>query len=219
MRLLLIMGRSVADSLLPRLKEDGVFVEVVPVALPLVAVLLATHVRPVLAQGRLVTLGALIEYGVSALFGLVTMLAGFIGRVSSASDLGGGDGVRVGFEDLLARLAWLGVLGVAGFVVLRVYLGAYVTPKPRPPCLPSSPPFAAFTTNASQGDNISSACAMDSCFAWFTTSVGTPIQPRNVNRTFTALLKRAGLPHIRVHDMRHTAASLMLFGRRGTPET
>ena len=27
MRLLLIMGRSVADSLLPRLKEDGVFVD------------------------------------------------------------------------------------------------------------------------------------------------------------------------------------------------
>lgn len=44
----------------------------------------------------------------------------------------------------------------------------------------------------------------------FTTSLGTPIEPRNYKRSFDAALKRAGLEHIRIHDMRHTAASLLL---------
>jgi integrase len=44
----------------------------------------------------------------------------------------------------------------------------------------------------------------------FTSTVGTAIDPRNVNRQFDALLSKAGLRHIRVHDARHTAAVLML---------
>jgi integrase len=44
----------------------------------------------------------------------------------------------------------------------------------------------------------------------FTTNNGTPIHPRNLLRDFRILLKDAGLPQIRFHDLRHTAASLML---------
>jgi integrase len=44
----------------------------------------------------------------------------------------------------------------------------------------------------------------------FTTSLGTPIHPRNLLRDFKKLLRDAGLPTIRFHDLRHTAASLML---------
>jgi integrase len=44
----------------------------------------------------------------------------------------------------------------------------------------------------------------------FTTSNGTPIHPRNLLRDFKILLRNAGLPAIRFHDLRHTAASLML---------
>lgn len=44
----------------------------------------------------------------------------------------------------------------------------------------------------------------------FTTQFGTPIDPRNVNRWFDALCKRAGVPRVRVHDLRHTCASLLL---------
>lgn len=44
----------------------------------------------------------------------------------------------------------------------------------------------------------------------FPSTVGTPINPRNVLRTFRNLLDDAGLPKIRFHDLRHTAASLML---------
>jgi Site-specific recombinase XerD len=44
----------------------------------------------------------------------------------------------------------------------------------------------------------------------FTSQVGTPIEPRNLNRTFDALLKNAKMPRIRFHDCRHTAATLLL---------
>jgi integrase len=44
----------------------------------------------------------------------------------------------------------------------------------------------------------------------FTTPIGTPIEPRNDFREFRKLLARAGLPPVRLHDLRHTAASLLL---------
>jgi len=43
-----------------------------------------------------------------------------------------------------------------------------------------------------------------------TTPRGTPIDPRNANRQFGEFLRRNDMPHIRVHDLRHTAASLLL---------
>ncbi len=44
----------------------------------------------------------------------------------------------------------------------------------------------------------------------FTTKIGTPIEPRNVERAFAEILKAAGLPRVRIHDLRHTAATLLL---------
>jgi integrase len=45
----------------------------------------------------------------------------------------------------------------------------------------------------------------------FTTNTGGPINPSNLRqRSLTPLLKRAGLPHIRFHDLRHTCATLLL---------
>ena len=44
----------------------------------------------------------------------------------------------------------------------------------------------------------------------FTTTVGTPLDPRNVTRQFQKLLAQAGLPHQRFHDLRHACASLLL---------
>jgi integrase len=52
----------------------------------------------------------------------------------------------------------------------------------------------------------------------FTTGIGTPLDAQNiVNRHFKPLLKRAGLPSIRWHDLRHTYATLLLA--RGTHPT
>ncbi|WP_258044140.1 tyrosine-type recombinase/integrase [Streptomyces sp. SM11] len=42
----------------------------------------------------------------------------------------------------------------------------------------------------------------------FTTKNGTPIEPRNLNRSFEALSVRAGVRKVRFHDPRHTCASL-----------
>lgn len=44
----------------------------------------------------------------------------------------------------------------------------------------------------------------------FPSSAGTPLTASNIRRDFRKLLKASGLPKIRFHDLRHTAASLML---------
>ena len=45
----------------------------------------------------------------------------------------------------------------------------------------------------------------------FASTIGTSLDPSNlVARSFKPLLKRAGLPDIRFHDLRHTCATLLL---------
>lgn len=45
----------------------------------------------------------------------------------------------------------------------------------------------------------------------FPNTIGKPMNPSNlVHREFTPLLQRVGVPHIRFHDLRHTAATLLL---------
>jgi integrase len=43
----------------------------------------------------------------------------------------------------------------------------------------------------------------------FTTKNGTPLEPRNVNRAFESLCRRAGVRPIRLHDLRHSCATLL----------
>jgi site-specific recombinase XerD len=45
------------------------------------------------------------------------------------------------------------------------------------------------------------------CFA---STIGTPLEPRNVNRTFEALRKTAGLEWLHLHDLRHAFATFLL---------
>ncbi|MEU8842974.1 tyrosine-type recombinase/integrase [Streptomyces roseus] len=44
----------------------------------------------------------------------------------------------------------------------------------------------------------------------FTTPTGTPLDPANLTRRFRSFLNRAGLRHIRFHDLRHSTATLLL---------
>ncbi len=44
----------------------------------------------------------------------------------------------------------------------------------------------------------------------FPSSVCPPLLGGNLNRALKELLKRAGLPEIRFHDLRHTCATLLL---------
>jgi integrase len=44
----------------------------------------------------------------------------------------------------------------------------------------------------------------------FATALGTPIEPRNLNRHFEGVRLRAGYSTVRLHDFRHTVVSLLL---------
>ena len=43
----------------------------------------------------------------------------------------------------------------------------------------------------------------------FTSTIGTPLEPRNATRSFKALLARAGLPNIQFHDLRRGCISFL----------
>lgn len=44
----------------------------------------------------------------------------------------------------------------------------------------------------------------------FTSEVGTPYQPANLHKQFKKHLDTAGLPPIRLHELRHTASSFLV---------
>jgi len=44
----------------------------------------------------------------------------------------------------------------------------------------------------------------------FATPTGTPIEPRNFHRKHTAILEKAGLKHVRLHDLRHYVESSII---------
>ncbi|WP_253259752.1 tyrosine-type recombinase/integrase [Subtercola boreus] len=46
----------------------------------------------------------------------------------------------------------------------------------------------------------------------FTYENGRPLRPAHISRTFETLVERSGLPHMRLHDLRHEHASLLLSG-------
>ena len=48
------------------------------------------------------------------------------------------------------------------------------------------------------------------CGLLFPSTVGTAMSNRNVIRHFKLMLKRAGLPEIRFHDLRHSCATLLI---------
>jgi hypothetical protein len=104
----------------------GNFIGLDHIAFPLLAVLLATHIRPVVGRAKLITLVALIEYAVSAFFGIIFGL--LIGFANTA-----GDSARNAFEGLLVHVAYSGVLAIAAYAVFRLWQGMYHVPKPTNP--------------------------------------------------------------------------------------
>jgi len=43
----------------------------------------------------------------------------------------------------------------------------------------------------------------------FTSTVGTPLEPRNVSRAWDAVRREADLPNLRFHDLRHSCATIL----------
>ncbi|MCM0674970.1 hypothetical protein NCC78_09745 [Micromonospora phytophila] len=94
------------------------------VVLPVLAVLLATHVRPVVPKAKLITQVALGEYAASAVLGGLTFLIWTVGRLAEGE-------VLDAFLGLLTRVAWLAVFAVAAFVVYRIWRTLYHVPRPK----------------------------------------------------------------------------------------
>ncbi len=44
----------------------------------------------------------------------------------------------------------------------------------------------------------------------FTRSNGQPMLPGTISHTFVKIARKAGFPHLRLHDLRHTHATLVL---------
>ncbi|MGK5675826.1 hypothetical protein ACSNOB_23640 [Micromonospora sp. URMC 106] len=101
------------------------FVGLEAVVLPVLAVLLATHVRPPAAKAKLITQVALAEYALSALFGVLTLLIWTVDRLAEGEILDS-------FLGLLTRAAWLALLALAAFVVFKIWRTLYHVPKPKP---------------------------------------------------------------------------------------
>lgn len=101
------------------------FVGFPAIALPLLAVLLATHIHPVLPQARTITVAAAVEYAVSGVFAVIALLGWLIGGLVEAQ-------VRAVFTGLLVRVAFLSIFAVAAFAVFRIWRTLYHVPRPKP---------------------------------------------------------------------------------------
>lgn len=101
------------------------FFGILAIGLPLLAVLLATHIQPPVGRAKVITIGALVEYAVSTLFGVIALLAWLIGSLVDARILDA-------FTGLLVRVAYLAIFGIAVFAVFTVWRTLYYVPKPKP---------------------------------------------------------------------------------------
>ncbi|MGI5212219.1 hypothetical protein [Plantactinospora sp. CA-290183] len=128
----LLLFAAVIDLLVPNSDDytdrarytAGSFIGLTAIVLPVLAVLLATHVQPPVPRAKVITVAALAEYGVSAFFGLITIFPWLIDTLAEAR-------FKDFFLTLLSRTALVALFGVAAFVVYRVWRTLYHVPKPK----------------------------------------------------------------------------------------
>jgi hypothetical protein len=82
--------------------------------LPMLALLLATHVAPMVRRALVILIVVLVQYGVSAFFGMITFFGGFAYDLRSP---------RTTLEGLLERVVWLGLLVLVCIVAVRAWIG------------------------------------------------------------------------------------------------
>ncbi|MEU1889254.1 hypothetical protein ABZ491_27675 [Micromonospora rifamycinica] len=104
--------------------EFFAFVGTESTVLPLLAVLLVTHLAPVSGRAKQFTQLALGEYAFAALFGVLTFLIWLVGRLAEAE-------VLDALLGMLTRAAWLAIFGLAAYVVFRIWRTLYHVPKPQ----------------------------------------------------------------------------------------
>ena len=115
------------------------FINIETTLFPLAAVLLTTLVRPQSSSARLISLVALIEYGVGGALGL---LFGFLfGLINTASAEYNGGGMAA-FESFLYDVGYLAVYAIAAYAVFQIWRNMFNTPKPAgQPGMYGQPPF------------------------------------------------------------------------------
>ncbi|MEV2240035.1 hypothetical protein [Micromonospora sp. NPDC049891] len=101
------------------------FIGIEAVVLPVLAVLLATHLAPTVGRAKLITQVALIEYAVSAVLGGLTLLIWVVGRLAEAQ-------LFDAMTGLLTRVAWVALFAVAAYLVWSVWQRLYHVPRPKP---------------------------------------------------------------------------------------
>jgi hypothetical protein len=89
-------------------------------AMPVLAVLLVGYVAPALPSARLISLVALIEYGVAVVLGLLTLLIGLPAMMSGVNSAHGGLGA---LRYLVTGAGELILISIAAYVVLRALTG------------------------------------------------------------------------------------------------
>ncbi|PMR57775.1 hypothetical protein C1A38_28130 [Verrucosispora sp. ts21] len=100
------------------------FIGLEAVVLPVLAVLLATHIAPAVPRAKLITQVALVEYAVSAVLGGLTLLIWTVGRLAEAQ-------IFDALTGMLTRAAWVALFGVAAYVVWSIWRRLYHVPRPK----------------------------------------------------------------------------------------
>ena len=118
-------------------------------------------------------------------------------------------------------LRWVDLDLDAGFVTVRAGLqrvaGRLVLVEPKTPKSRrtiAAPPIVVAALRAHRSrqlqDRLAAGAAWQDLDFVFCTQTGGPLDSRNVTRDFQRSLAKAGLPHMRFHDLRHSCASLLL---------
>lgn len=94
------------------------FVDLYTVAFPLVAVLIATQIAPVLAGSKLFALIALAEYAAVLFFGAITFLIGLGYAFTTVDNLNESIGA---LGHIVFAVFELGIAAMSGYAVLRVF--------------------------------------------------------------------------------------------------
>jgi hypothetical protein len=95
------------------------FVGLYTIALPLLAVLIASQISPMLTQAKLMAAIAVLEYLAAVLFGALAYLLGII---QAFDYVDGARGALMALRYLVMDAAELAIAALAGYAVLRVFL-------------------------------------------------------------------------------------------------
>ncbi|NUS00138.1 MAG: hypothetical protein HOV77_03815 [Hamadaea sp.] len=134
------------DSTISSRSVSAGFVTLYTIVLPLLALLIATQITPILPMSKLMAAIALVEYLVAIFFGFVAFVLG-LGRVFDY--VGNARSALGALEHLVMGLVDLGIAALAAYAVLRIYLSlggtlpdfsARHTPPPAPPASTPEPP-------------------------------------------------------------------------------